>query len=164
MVNRHCSWRIIAVAHRLPETKSRPHVGTVLDQVRLGLSSLVHACAMVASSVGIIQFHYPIAVDNDPLLTPIRVLAVVNDTLLLEDGRRLLVDTYDRPLDEMIAATEYRIDIESDGTDAGLLIFGTRRGWICGTPWVGLIEIPLIADPVPINYRDTIASAKLISE
>ena len=40
---------------------------------------------------GLIGFHYPRAVENDPLLAPIRVVSVQGNSLCLEDGRVLQV-------------------------------------------------------------------------
>jgi hypothetical protein len=127
------------------------------------LQAAVLLLLSIACSLRIIQFHYPRAVDNDPLLSPVVVESVSGNTIVLQDGRTLHVEAYDEPLDQIIQESEFRVDVESAGDDSNLVIFAKRRGWICGTPWTGLIEIPLIADDVPINSREPIGTAKIVS-
>jgi hypothetical protein len=114
---------------------------------------------IITSWLGILQLHYPRVIDNDPLLSPVKVLSVSGNTLLLEDGRTLLVTANREPLGEVVQKSAFRVDVESEGD--GVLLYAKHRGWLCGTPWVGLIEIPLIADDVPINRREFIGLARV---
>ena len=117
----------------------------------------------LASSMRIVQFHYPRAVDNDPLLAPVLVKSVDGNMLILEDGRAFLVSPNPDfgPLAEIIEGSESQVDIGSD--EDGVVIFAKHRGWLCGTPWTGLIEIPLIPDDVPLNRRAPIGRAVELS-
>lgn len=80
------------------------------------LQAAVLVILIVASWLRIIQFHYPRAVENDPLLFPVKVQSVSGNTLVLEDGRTLQVETYDEPLDQIIQQSDFQVDVESDGT------------------------------------------------
>src|SRR5262245_8023178 len=99
----------------------------------------VFALLFAGTSLGIIQFHYPRAVENDPLLSPFSVSSVIGDNLILEDGRRFQVLGSRESLDTVVEESQYRVDLEPDGDD--IYVFVKRRGWICGTPWVALIQI-----------------------
>lgn len=116
----------------------------------------------VASSLRIIEFRYPRAVENDPLLFPVNVQSVTGNTLVLEDGRTLHVDAYHGPLDEIVQESGFRIDVETDRDDSSCVIFVSRRRWICGTPWAASIRIPLIADDVPVNHREEVGTARIV--
>lgn len=62
-------------------------------------------------------------------------------------------------MDGMLKESDYRVDLHYfSGTEVE--IYAKHRGWICGTPWTALIEIPLIADNVPINRRELIGFAR----
>jgi len=52
------------------------------------------------------------------------------------------------------------IDVEEH--DNGFVeVYGRQNGWICGTPWVQPIRIPIIRDTVYKNRRELIAIGKL---
>ncbi len=110
-------------------------------------------CLGLADVVGLIRFHYPRAVENDPLKSPVQVRSIDGDCLFLADGRELAVETFgDESLPQLLERVHFRVDVESsDGRQGELFI--QERGWICGTPWVGVINIPLIPVSVPINHR-----------
>jgi hypothetical protein len=116
---------------------------------------------ILASALNIVQFHYPRIIESDPLLAPIRVVSATGNTLTLADGRRLAVQT-DEPLDEALKVSDFRIDIEPTvGREFALHV--KRRGWICGTPYMSLITIPLIPDDVSINHRGFLGTARLVA-
>jgi hypothetical protein len=124
------------------------------------LRSLLLAMLLVAlffgtDGCGLVGLRYPRCLENDPLLSPVRVLSVQKNTLYLEDGRVLRVDQmlHEGSLDELIKASDNRVDVMRDGSQK-LAVFAKERGWICGTPWArSLINLDLIPDDVPINYR-----------
>lgn len=116
-----------------------------------------------ASLFGIVQFHYPRAVENDPLLAPVKVETILGETIVLEDGRSLHIDYFgSEPLEEVIEGSDYRVDIETEsvGEHSMTTIYVKHRSWICGTSWVAFINIPLIPDDIPINHRKNIGWAK----
>lgn len=120
-------------------------------------SLLVILC--LATSNHILQFHYPRSVQNDPLQSPVIVRSVIGNTLHLDDGRAIEVKT-NAPLDQLIARSDSRVDLEFDGSE--IRVFVNAHGWLCGTPWTALIEIPLIRDDVPINRRELIGFGQLV--
>ena len=129
----------------------------------LGLAILLVAAILAANETGYISFHYLRAVNNDPLLAPVRVFSVRGDNLHLEDGRVIHVHDPGQPLDQAVKASENRIDVEPKrGTDE-LIVFGRERGMICRGPYSGkLLTIPLIADEVKLNSRGIIGFGRLV--
>jgi hypothetical protein len=113
---------------------------------------------------GLVCIHYPRVVHNDPLLAPIMVKSVLDDTITLADGRtiKLEQETAGESLDALMKDSDFRVDVERVGDNA-LVIYVMRRGWLCGTPWVALIQIPLIADEVPINHRMPVGLGHLVN-
>ena len=126
------------------------------------LQAAVLMLLIVASHLRILQLHYPHAVENDPLLSPFRVRTISGNMLTLEDGRVLHLETSGEPLDQIIRRSDFQVDLEPGGEESCAVVYAKRRGWICGTPWCGLIEIPLIADNVPINHREPIGFARIV--
>jgi hypothetical protein len=143
------------------QIESRPH----RRWFQFTVESLLVATPLVAlffgtNGCGMIGFHYPRAVENDPLLAPIRVLSVQGNSLCLEDGRVLRVDQVlqEGSLKELLKTPDNRVDVESDGSQ-GLMLFIKTRGWICGTPWARFVNFRLIPDDVPINRREPLGYA-----
>ena len=129
----------------------------------LGLAILLVAAILTANATGHISFHYLRAVNNDPMLAPVRVVSVQGNDLHLEDGRVIHVHDAGQSLDQAIKASENRIDIEPKrGTDE-LIVFGRERGMICRSPYSGkLLTIPLIAETVELNRRAIIGFGRLV--
>ena len=121
------------------------------------------AFVYATSSLRLIQLHYPRVVENEPLLAPVKVESVTGDTLVLADGRILRVEVFHKPIDEYMTEPEFHIDLETIGDPSRTIVYVKQRGWLCGTPWVGIIKIPIIPDEVPINHRTSIGFAKIIS-
>lgn len=103
-------------------------------------------------------FHYLEIVENDPLISPTRVVAVRGDIVELEDGRFYeLLQGADR-LADFAADPDLYIDLEPPES-AMPTVFVKRRQVICGTPWARPIRIPIIADRLPANTRDFAGNA-----
>ena len=118
----------------------------------------------VCCFLGIIQLRYPRVLENDPLLKPVAVQSVSGVTLTLRDGRVLTVDTSEESLEKIIEESEYRVDIEPLPQSSHSVVYVKHRGWICGTPWLGVIEIPVIPVDVPINRREQIGTATVADQ
>jgi hypothetical protein len=119
---------------------------------------------LVASYLQIIQFHYPRDVENNPLLSPVKVQSVRGTRLHLEDGRIYQIDTLDEPLDKLIEESGFLVDVEVDAATLDSRLYAKRRRWICGTPWrTGILHIPLIPDDLPTNHRQLIGIATAVS-
>ncbi|MBI2931903.1 MAG: hypothetical protein HYY16_09645 [Planctomycetes bacterium] len=107
------------------------------------------------SGCGLIGFHYPNFIDNEPLENPVRVRAIVGEDLLeLDDGRRVRLDEKVPLAESLIRASDNLVDIEPRGTDPDGVMRGKiyvkfdLAGHFCGTPWAQLIRIPLFADNI----------------
>jgi hypothetical protein len=121
----------------------------------------VMALLLATNFLGIVGFHYPRAVENDPLLAPIRVQAIDQERFVLEDGRVLhVVSPSHIELSEKLAGSGNRIDVE-EYQPGQVQVFVSERIFVCGMPWARVIEIPLIPDDIPINRRVAVAFAKL---
>jgi hypothetical protein len=147
----------------MSDTDSKPEPPVPkLRWFQFSLRSLFLAMLLVAlffgtDGCGLVGLHYPRPLENDPLLSPVRVLSVQNNTLYLEDGRVLRVDQMlqEGSLDELIKASDNRVDVVPDGSQT-LVVFAKKRGWICGTPWARPLNLQLIPDDVPINHREPV--------
>lgn len=127
-------------------------------------AAAVLVVVFVASSLRIIQLHYPREVENNPLLDPIKVQSVSGSTLLLEDGRTFHMHTFDEPLEKIIEESGFLVDVDTAAGEAYSMIYVKRRGFItCGLPWTGVIEIPLIPDDVPRNHRELLGLARAVA-
>jgi hypothetical protein len=118
----------------------------------------------VCCFLGVIQLRYPRVLENDPLLKPVAVQSVSGVTLTLRDGRVLTVDTSEDSLEKIIEESGYRVDIEPLPRSSHSVVYVKHRGWICGTPWLGVIEIPVIPVDVPINRREQIGTATVADQ
>lgn len=129
----------------------------------LGLAILLVAATLTANATGHISFRYLRAVNNDPLLAPVRVVSVQGDDLHLEDGRVIHVHHAGQSLDQAVKACDNRIDVEPKrGTDE-LIVFGREWGMICRGPYSGkLLTIPLVADTVELKRRAIIGFGRLV--
>lgn len=119
-------------------------------------------CLFVATEgFGLIGLHYPRAIDNDPLVSPVTVTLVAPNVLQLEDGRRLEVAFQDLgvALDKAISDSDGKIDMEV-GNNGVVSVYLKRRSWVCGTPWARAINIPLIPDDVPLNRRQLVGTGR----
>jgi len=137
------------------------------DYFRLGARiAFIAAAAIVLGNLAVaarvVQFHYPRAVANDPLISPLKVRSADGDKLTLEDGRVLRISGWEGSLQALIAESNRRIDLEAFGGDSEFIMYARCRQFICGTPWTGLIEIPLIPDDVPRYRREFVALATLV--
>jgi hypothetical protein len=124
--------------------------------------AIVLACVCLPTGLGIVRFDYPRAVENDPLKSPVQVEHVDGNRLTLADGRVFQVEVFDESLADLVKASEDRVDLEVIGDGRHADIFAKHRGWICGTPWVGIVNLPLIPVNVPINRRQLIGTAELV--
>jgi hypothetical protein len=122
-------------------------------KLRIFIYGTVFAIVIVVlDGMGVLGFTYPRAVENNPLLNPVRVIAVSSNSFTVADGRSFSVD-FDHALFSR-AVTNAGIQIElSDMGDGMFTVYTTERGWICGTPWARMITIPVIPESVPINRR-----------
>jgi len=96
------------------------------------------------------------------------VLSVQNNSLCLEDGRVVLVHRVDARLDEMIEASDNRVDVELvDGTSRVTIFAKSELGY-CGDPAAFFrailppYRIPLIPDDFPLNHREAVGTGRIV--
>jgi hypothetical protein len=109
---------------------------------------------------GFIGLRYPRAKYNNPLRNPVQVDRVHGRTLVLADGRELELSESSGDIAALVAESKNRIDLVA--VNDQYMVFVNRRGWICGTPFAAMIQIPLIPVDVPMNRREPIGVATLL--
>jgi hypothetical protein len=126
--------------------------------------TLVFVVPILLSASGIVGFHYPRAIDNDPLRSPVYVAHVDATRLVLEDGREFEFANGNHEPAVMSGQFGNRVDLElqPDGT---YTVYRQRTGlFICGTPWARPINIPLVPDDIPLNARLPAGTVRPISK
>ena len=122
------------------------------------------AVIVLACVSGLVGFHYPHVIQNEPLHHPVAVVRVESNRLWLEDGRVLRLDGADSSqISNKLSQSEFRVDIEK-GADGFLGIYARQNSWVCGTPWAQPIRIPIIRDTVYENRRELIAIAEIVKD
>jgi hypothetical protein len=115
---------------------------------------LLIACASVT---GIVGFHYPHVIQDEPLHHPQKVTRVDGKNIILESGIVIALDgTQASDISNKLWQSAFKIDIEGSKTGP-VAIWARQDGWICGTPWAQAIRIPLIGDTTYKNRRELIA-------
>jgi hypothetical protein len=124
------------------------------------LQAAVLAFLVFGSSSRIIQLHYPRVIENNPLFAPVKVQSFSSNILILDDGRSFEVFWSNREVDISLKESDYFVDLHFySGTDVE--IYAKERGFICRNTWMGLIQIPLIADNIPRYRRELVGLAKV---
>ncbi len=110
-----------------------------------------------ASMIGLIGFHYPDVVQDEPLRNPQKVVRVEGTNIHLESGAIVALDGLDTlEISNKLKQSAFEIDIEGTNKEP-VAIWARQDGWVCGTPWAQPIRIPLIRDTTYKNRRELIA-------
>jgi len=128
------------------------------------MGMVVVALFVTAWAVGLIGFHYPYIIDDEPLHSPIKVVRIDGRHVLLQDDRTIEFENWMEgraTISEALSQSDFQIDLEPDSNGA-YIVWGRQAGWICGTPWTQPIRIPLFKDTVYRNRRQCIGRAKEI--
>ena len=126
--------------------------------IALSVVLLLTVCAFVcASMIGVVGFHYPRVIPNEPLRQPQKVISVQGTNLFLESGTIIAIDTLEASdISNKLHQSGFEIDVE-DSSGGPVAIYARQDGWVCGTPWAQPIRIPLIPDTTYRNRRELIA-------
>ncbi|MGC4015604.1 MAG: hypothetical protein QM755_13950 [Luteolibacter sp.] len=109
---------------------------------------------------GLIRITYPKIVNNPVLSHPIQVTAVSGDQITLVDGRVLKVESMGPELTKAMSESRNEVELQPSPYEPGeYQIYGRKRRFICGTPWAGLINIPIIPCKIDGNERTLIGFA-----
>ena len=112
---------------------------------------------LCAANFGIVGFHYPMVIQDEPLRNPQKVVRMEGTNIFLQNGAVIEIESSDAAeISNKLHQSAFNIDIEGTKGEP-LAIFARQDGWICGTPWVQPIRIPLIRDNVYKNRRKLIA-------
>lgn len=119
---------------------------------------------VIAAALGMVGFHYPHVVQDQPLNDPVAVLDVESNRLFLADGRVIEADVdSEQDITNQLAQSDFMIDVEQ-GQDGFVGIYARQDGWICGTPWAQPILIPAFRDTVYRNRRELIMIGTIVGE
>ncbi len=111
----------------------------------------------VGSRFGLVGFHYPYVILNEPLRSPQKVLRVEGGNIILENGQVIALDErYASDINSKLIQSGFEIDIHGSKGEP-VAIFARQNGWVCGTPWAQMIRIPLIRDTTYKNRRQLVA-------
>lgn len=128
------------------------------------IALIVATVVAIAWTMGLVGFHYPQVIQDEPLRHPLNVVRVENNRLWLEDGRGLVLDDLDAgQISNKLSQSDFKVDIEP-GANGILGIYARQNGWICGTPWAQPICIPIIPDTVYKNRRELIAISDTVED
>jgi hypothetical protein len=118
--------------------------------------AIVVLLAAGGSALGLVGFHYPRVVQNEPLRNPQTVVRLDGIDLGLQSGAIIRVEAMESlEISNKLSQSAFEIDVES-GKDETVAIYARLNGWVCGTPWAQPIRIPLIRDTVYRNRRQLI--------
>ena len=130
--------------------------GRKLAAVSLCIISMV----ALSAGFGIIGFHYPRVIQNEPLLHPRKVVRLEGTNIVLQDGLVIGIESMDsNEISNKLQQSNFYVDVD-DGNDAYTVIYARQDSWVCGTPWAKPIVIPLIPDDVYKNRRQLVALGK----
>jgi hypothetical protein len=107
--------------------------------------------------IGLVGFHYPQVIQNEPLRNPQVVVRLDGTNIVLKSGAVIRVeDMSTQEISNKLSQSAFEIDVER-GKYGTVGIIARQNGWVCGTPWAQPIRIPLIRDIVYKNRRELIA-------
>ncbi len=114
----------------------------------------------------VIDFSYPVRLDNDCLNHPVRIISIQDQICTLSDGRQLKLDQSNESqedFDKRIAHSHNQVEVETDGDSASCALWINERIIAkCGTSsWVGL-RIPLFPVKIKGNRRCVLTSAEVL--
>ena len=116
----------------------------------IGLAGIV-ALLSLGVFTGAVSIRYARMIDNPVLSHPVAVARVVENRIILKDGRVIELEDR-RPLDSSWdELRESGGEIEVDAEDGDLTVWGKKRRFVCGG--TAAFRIPLIPRNVNANRR-----------
>jgi len=123
--------------------------------MRVALIAVILAVALFgfAWATGVISLRYRQIIEDEPLKSPVKVVDIDGDRLILEDARTMEFENWmaaKGTIAETLSQSNFQVDLEPfrDGTYA---VWARQDGWICGTGWQQPIVIPIFK---VTEYRD----------
>ena len=132
-------------------------------------------CVLALDCFHVICIRFPRFVNNNPLLSPIRISRQKSDVFQVEDGRLIQLSSRfldseceskpgDWTIDSLLKITEGQIDLEQVDENTFEVYAAVPRNHIPVGAFWGLIGLPLIPHNLPANVRRRIGDAKLLSQ
>ncbi len=115
----------------------------------------------------LVVFEYPVVVENEPLIHPIRLVAVETDDLVLQDGRKIRLENgpyYDGYFGFGDPGQTVYVDVET-ASDGLITVHGLKSSFVCGNcsrRGVLPLRIPLFARTVCWNHRSLVGTGRLV--
>jgi hypothetical protein len=117
---------------------------------------------LCAASCGLVGFHYPTVIQDEPLRDPQKIARVEGTNLFLQNGSVIAIDWIKATeISNELRQSSFEVDLEGAKGEP-VAIIARQDGWICGTPWAQPIRIPLIRDTVYKNRRELIAMGEYV--
>ena len=118
------------------------------------LSLIVFAALLTLWLLGIVGFRYPVMVEGNALINPVRVRAIEDGKIQLEDGRFI---QFNREETEMVKfrleESAWMVEIGQSRTSEVEIFAGQTRNGYCGTPFAQPICIPLVRVEIPRHLK-----------
>lgn len=133
--------------------------------MRAAILSIAVVALFIMASVGtgLVGFHYPKVVLDEPLCNPKAVVRIDGTNIFLHDGTGIAIDSLGAlEISNKLSQSAFEVDVEGAKGETAA-IWARQNGWICGTPWAQPIRIPLIGDTVYKNRRQLIAVGSFLS-
>jgi hypothetical protein len=118
------------------------------------ISTAVFALVIKTEGFGLIGFHYPRWIENEPLNNPIKVVRTSQSGLHLADGRIVALSCQSSDLNDALKESCNLIELDTADDTGGAMIYAKRPFTKCGTPWARrLVNFHWFPDDVPSFYR-----------
>lgn len=129
------------------------------------LQAIVLGLLVLATQLGVVDFHYDRFVHNDPLRHPVKVSSYDATSITLADGRTLLYDGVWIDLHPGVVNPPIKfIDIEPGKDNKTVRVFISTPFERCCYGQPGVITIPVIPRDNNQNYRAPAGSPVLVSQ
>jgi hypothetical protein len=108
-------------------------------------------------------------VDNEPLASRTRVIAIDGLTFVLEDGRLIVFDEESRQFDDLLLDVwdPQGFFVELEAGDSGSVRVYTKQPavWFCGNTWARkpLIRIPIATQTILLNKKELLGTARIVA-
>src|SRR4051812_43856517 len=120
---------------------------------------LIVGCLMF----GVIGFHYPKVIQNEPLHNPQKVVRIIGSDVVMQNGAVLRIDNMDASeISNKLSQSTFEVELDGGPNGEPVAVWARQKGWVCGTPWAQPIVIPLIRDTVYKNRRCVVASGRYV--
>jgi len=133
--------------------------------MRVALYILAGVLVLLAlgTAFGMVGFHYPKVIQNEPLQNPQKVTRIEGSNLILQSGAMVRIEDMDSfGMSNRLAQSQFEIELDGGSNGGPVTVWARQNGWICGTPWAQPIRIPVFLDTVYRNRKLIIATGNYV--